>query len=181
MHGSYRSLHSLQGDNREMTNHVHHFTPDMKACHPERSEGSSEVLECMGPIGRYTPSRVTGCDRIKRYFGISKQSFFRKFSKKQPISLDSSIQSFYIWFVRLKDQTNHWGGSSILVRAPACHAGGCEFKPRLSRDKALLFEKCFSFWGSRSTRIQVSIQPKRRLQYEIRRTSKSANQRTSTL
>ena len=43
-------------------------------------------------------------------------------------------------------QQNHWGGSSILVRAPACHAGGCEFKPRLSRDKALLFEKCFSFF-----------------------------------
>ena len=49
----------------------------------------------------------------------------------------------------MKDLTNktknHWGGSSILVRAPACHAGGCEFKPRLSRDKDLLFEKVFSF------------------------------------
>ena len=44
-----------------------------------------------------------------------------------------------------KNRKRFWGGSSILVRAPACHAGGCEFKPRLSRDKALLFEKCFSF------------------------------------
>ena len=39
-----------------------------------------------------------------------------------------------------------WGGSSILVRAPACHAGGCEFKPRLSRDKTLSFERVFRFF-----------------------------------
>ena len=30
-----------------------------------------------------------------------------------------------------------------MVRAPACHAGGCEFKPRLSRDKTLSKERVF--------------------------------------
>ena len=44
-----------------------------------------------------------------------------------------------------QNKINHWGGSSILVRAPACHAGGCEFKPRLSRDKALSLREGFSF------------------------------------
>ena len=42
-------------------------------------------------------------------------------------------------------KTNHWGGSSILVRAPACHAGGCEFKPRLSREKRFSSGSVFLF------------------------------------
>ena len=45
-----------------------------------------------------------------------------------------------------QNKINHWGGSSILVRAPACHAGGCEFKPRLSREKALSLREGFSFF-----------------------------------
>lgn len=65
-------------------------------------------------------------------------------------TLDNHKMLLYIWVVRLKSLTNHWGGSSILVRAPACHAGGCEFKPRLSREKDLLErEGLFVFTGEK--------------------------------
>ena len=37
----------------------------------------------------------------------------------------------------------HQGWQLNLVRAPACHAGGCEFKSRLSRKKSLLKRRLF--------------------------------------
>ena len=83
--------------------------------------------------------------------GTSRTFFFE--NQKKSLIFTNNPWRFDLIFLYLgrsverpnKQNKNHWGGSSILVRAPACHAGGCEFKPRLSRDKALLFEKRFSF------------------------------------
>ena len=44
-----------------------------------------------------------------------------------------------------------------MVRAPACHAGGCEFKPRLSREKALSKERAFRFCKFRFQIVKGSL------------------------
>ena len=81
----------------------------------------------------------------------SNRTFFLRNSKKKSLFLTNNPWQCDLIFLYLgrsverpnKQNKNHWGGSSILVRAPACHAGVCEFKPRLSREKVLSKERTF--------------------------------------
>ena len=95
-------------------------------------------MSCPPPLSCLPPSR---------HLLLFKKT--KKFKEKSPYPLTHELNLFIFGSFGWKTlQQNHWGGSSILVRAPACHAGGCEFKPRLSRDKDLSKERSFRFFFS---------------------------------